>query len=275
MERQHTTISKFGGSGLTDAHSFDRASRIMRDEPSHLHVGVVSALGATSEFPKATNQLYQNQIGPVMNRYRNIAEQLNCQKTLAYIDILESHLPQSQSTELIASRGEWLSAYLLAEYTGARFIDAAELIQVHNHQAEDYSDILISQKLRHESGTVIVPGFYGENRERRVETLTRNGSDVTAAVLAGALHSSRLILWKDVPGIYDTDPKTNPAAQIMPVVDFDYLRQHPSQAIHPDSLRFINSRVTELQIKSVFHPDQVGTRVFQAVPTPQREVSYL
>jgi aspartate kinase len=269
MERQNTIISKLGGSVLVDSQSFRQASRVINAHNGR-NIAVVSALGATNLYPKATNELYQGHRLDVTQRYAEIARELQCENTLLHIEQLAGHLPQARSIDLIASRGEWLSARLLAEYMGAEFIDAIDLIRVSDHQIHESSFEIARQRLEGSSDRVIVPGFYGLNLRGRIETLTRNGSDVTAAVLTGGLQASRLVLWKDVSGIYDTDPRIHSDAQVMPMVDFEYLRQHPSQAIHPDSLRFIGNHGTELQIRSIFQPELVGTRVLQKVPIPQR-----
>ncbi|WP_438804445.1 amino acid kinase family protein, partial [Nocardia noduli] len=61
-------------------------------------------------------------------------------------------------------------------------------------------------------GLVITQGFIGSENKGRTTTLGRGGSDYTAALLAEALHASRVDIWTDVPGIYTTDPRVVSAA---------------------------------------------------------------
>ena len=38
-------------------------------------------------------------------------------------------------------------------------------------------------------------------------TISREGSDFTAAILAWALDAEEVLIWKDVPGLLNADPK--------------------------------------------------------------------
>ncbi|WP_446033184.1 amino acid kinase family protein, partial [Salmonella enterica] len=68
---------------------------------------------------------------------------------------------------------------------------------------------------------VITQGFIGSVCKGRTSTLGRGGSDYTAALLAEALHAERVDIWTDVPGIYTTDPRVVPVAQLIDEIDFE------------------------------------------------------
>lgn len=263
MERP-THISKFGGSILTDSDSFRRVAQVLNRQ-SGRNIAVVSALGARSGELKVTDQLYARQIDQVMDRYQAIAAYLGCHRTLGYIDQLRGHLPQARSEDLVVSRGEWLSARLLAEYMSAEFIDGTELIQVHNHRVHRNTSSRAARRLENTSRQVVVPGFYGENLQDRVETLSRNGSDLTATVLAQATQAEQLTLWKDVNGVYCSDPRLNPSARLHEVLSFDFIQQNPSQVIHPDAASYIRGFQTDIVVRNVFNLNHPGTRITEAV----------
>lgn len=69
-------------------------------------------------------------------------------------------------------------------------------------------------------GLVITCGFIGSENKGRTTTLGRGGSDYTAALLAEALHASRVDIWTDVPGIYTTDPRVVSAAKRIDEIAF-------------------------------------------------------
>lgn len=263
MER-HTHISKFGGSILIDSNSFRRAAEVISRQPGR-NIAVVSALGARPGEPKVTDQLYARQIDPVLDRYQAIAEDLNCHGTLAHIDQLRGHLPGARSEDLVVSRGEWLSARLLAEYISAEFIDGTELIQVENHQVHSNTASRAASRLEITSQSVVVPGFYGENLAGRVETLSRNGSDLTATVIAQAARAEGLTLWKDVDGVYCSDPRTNPQARLFDRLSFDFFEQNPSQVIHPEAASFVRGTRTDIVVRNMFNLANPGTRITEAV----------
>lgn len=67
---------------------------------------------------------------------------------------------------------------------------------------------------------MITQGFIGSENKGRTTTLGRGGSDYTAALLAEALHASRVDIWTDVPGIYTTDPRVVSAAKRIDEIAF-------------------------------------------------------
>jgi aspartate kinase len=249
---------------LTDSDSFRRVAEVITLQPDR-HIAVVSALGARNGEQKVTDLLYAGQIDSVLDRYQAVAEDLNCQRTLAHIDQLRGHLPHARSTDIVVSRGEWLSARILAEFMSVEFIDGSELIQVNNHQIHSNTSQRAANRLKNTSDRVIVPGFFGENLAGRVETLSRNGSDLSATVLARATRSEQLTLWKDVNGIYCSDPRFNPQARLHDILSFNFIDQNPSQVIHPDAASFIRGTSTDIVVRNVFNLDHPGTRISEAV----------
>ena len=61
---------------------------------------------------------------------------------------------------------------------------------------------------------MIVAGFQGVSSEGEITTLGRGGSDTTAVALAVALGAGLVEFYKDVPGICEEDPKSNPYAKV-------------------------------------------------------------
>jgi aspartate kinase len=56
-------------------------------------------------------------------------------------------------------------------------------------------------------GTYVVPGFYGRDRQGRIKTFPRGGSDITGAVVARAVGASVYENWTDVSGLLMADPR--------------------------------------------------------------------
>ena len=53
----------------------------------------------------------------------------------------------------------------------------------------------------------VTQGFIGCTSENFTSTLGREGSDFSAAILAFALNAHEVVIWKDVPGMMNADPK--------------------------------------------------------------------
>lgn len=54
---------------------------------------------------------------------------------------------------------------------------------------------------------VVVAGFQGVDKNNRISTLGRGGSDTSAVALAAALKADRCDIYTDVEGVYTTDPR--------------------------------------------------------------------
>lgn len=183
---------KFGGAAVSSVEQFSRIANLIIARQSQYArvVIVVSAMGET------TNQLIQ------------LAKQVH------------PHPPQREYDMLI-SVGERISMSLLAmalchkgkeaiSFTGSQ----SGIITCPNHTNAQIIDIRpyrISAAL--DTGKiVIVAGFQGVSLAKDITTLGRGGSDTTAVALGISLGAFKVEFYKDVPGVFDKDPKTNNSA---------------------------------------------------------------
>lgn len=65
--------------------------------------------------------------------------------------------------------------------------------------------------------SIVMPGFIGLDGRGRLRTLARGGGDATAVVAARCLGSLEVTLVKDVPGLFDADPRVVPGSR--PIVE--------------------------------------------------------
>lgn len=67
------------------------------------------------------------------------------------------------------------------------------------------------QSLQHDAlfGLPVVTGWFGKGPNDDIALLSRGGSDHTAAALSVVLDAERVILWKDVEGLFPVNPRWN------------------------------------------------------------------
>ncbi|MBQ9195847.1 MAG: aspartate kinase, partial [Clostridia bacterium] len=210
-------VCKFGGTALRDGKAFRAVREIVRSEPAR-QVIVASAPGKRDgRDEKVTDLLYACQdaacggrafshlFDRVAGRCREIAAELGLPAPDDDLRQVYGGLREGCSPSWAASRGEWLSARLLGAYLGFPVIDAAQVIRFDSRGGldEESSLSLLRQALR---GPCVVPGFYGADGEGTVFTLSRGGSDVTAALAAAACNADVYENWKDVEGVRAADP---------------------------------------------------------------------
>jgi aspartate kinase len=214
-------VAKFGGTSLADAGQFRKVIDIIRSQPTCQHV-VVSAPG--KRFPddeKVTDLFYSwhrnmlndndsvraNTRSLIQKRFEEIARDLDISFDIcAELDQIETNIRQGYSMDYAASRGEYLSAKIMARALHWNFVDAVDCIGFNEWGTyiQDYARI---QKTLCGKEGVVVPGFYGSLPGGRVKTFSRGGSDITGAIIASAVQASVYQNWTDVSGLLMVDPR--------------------------------------------------------------------
>jgi aspartate kinase len=237
-------VQKFGGSSVADAAGIRRAAqRIAKTrEAGYQVVAVVSAMGGT------TDQLCDLAAGV-------------------------SRQPHPGTFDALLSMGELISASLLAmalidsghsarAFTGSQ----AGLITDSVHGRARIIDIRpwrIRNCLDHDA-IPIVAGFQGRTqRGRRVTTLGRGGSDLTAVALAAALGAGICEIYTDVDGVYTADPRIVPTARKIAALSSEEMLEFAacgSKVMHLRSVEYARRFGLPIHVRSSF-TDGVGTLI--------------
>ena len=144
-------IAKFGGSSLATANQFKKVKSIILDNPNR-RVIVASALGKTDDLDNKVTDLlyllhahikygvsYDAIFELIKDRYIKIKEELNLSYDIEEaFNSLKASLNKQMSIDALASRGEYFSAQLLAEYVGYTFVDAKDVIKFKYGSHIDY-----------------------------------------------------------------------------------------------------------------------------------------
>ena len=136
-------VAKFGGSSVAESRQFIKIRAILEADPRR-KVVVVSAPGKRQPTEaKITDLLYLchemaamstdicEPFGLIRDRFAEIAEELHLSSAVPdEIDRFGKELLAGCGRDYTASRGEYFSARLIAEYLGAEFIDPAEYLLI-------------------------------------------------------------------------------------------------------------------------------------------------
>ena len=214
-------VQKYGGSSLADARRIHRAAERIAQQvrAGHKVVAVVSAQGDT------TDQLLA-QIPAVTGR------------------------PSERELDAYLSAGEQLSAALMAMALHTQGIPALSLTGWQAGLMTDgvHTDARVrglrGSRIRDElsrGNTVVVTGFQGMDAEGDITTLGRGGSDTTAVALAAFLGADRCMIYTDVDGVYDRDPRQYPDA-----VRFDRIGYEKMLTMARQGAQVLHDRCVEL-----------------------------
>ncbi|MDQ2799727.1 MAG: aspartate kinase, partial [Armatimonadota bacterium] len=204
-------VAKFGGSSVADADQVRKIAAIVRADPRRRFV-VVSAPGKRNDKDKKiTDLLYLcHSLGEqgldaaapfavIRERYLGIAEALNVPDAWEWLRDIGQQIAAGAAKDWVASRGEFLSARIIAAFLDAEFVDAVDGIRFgadgRFHPAETY-DRLGARLADVPAGRIaVIPGFYGQDAQGKIKCFSRGGSDVTGAIVARAVHAAVYENW--------------------------------------------------------------------------------
>ena len=268
---------KFGGTSLCNAENFTKVKNNILADKARKYV-VPSAPG--KRFPgdeKITDLLYlcyaKNSNGmsfddtyeQITERYVGIEKELGLKTNIALeLSAIKKNIFAGASEDYIASRGEYLSGLLLADFLGFDFYDAAELISFHaDGTYDDETTQKWTQKLA-ETQNVVVPGFYGRKRDGSIKTFSRGGSDITGAIVARAVQADVYENWTDVSGFLMADPRIVENPKVISVVTYSELRELSymgATVLHEDSIFPVRRAQIPINVRNTNRPEDEGTMV--------------
>ena len=286
-------VAKFGGSSMADANQYRKVKSIISADPAR-QVVVVSAAGKRNKKDhKITDLLYlchahvrfgvecDAVFDMITQRYIQIRDELGLKTPLEEdFAILKQRLDSGTVTEdELASRGEYYSALLMAEFLGFRFVDAADWIRFRMDGSVDQSASYEALSEISAVGGIVIPGFYGRMPDGRIRTFTRGGSDITGALAAAALDADVYENWTDVSGILMADPRIVDDPQAIPEVTYDELRElsySGAQVLHELTIFPVREKNIPLNIRNTNDPEDPGTMIrenFEGDATPDRFIT--
>jgi len=101
----------------------------------------------------------------------------------------------------------------------------------------------------------IIAGFQGINRNNRITTLGRGGSDASAIMCAKFFNAKKCIIYTDVEGVYTTDPNTLKKAKKIKVISYEEMLEMASlgaKVMQPTSIQDARLNRIDIEVKSSF-----------------------
>ena len=125
------------------------------------------------------------------------------------------------------------------------------------HSGSRINKINVKELVRYLSsgGIPIVTGFQGINKNFRLTTIGRSGSDATAIMLAKFINADECIIYTDVDGVYTTDPRQYKNAKKIKKIFYDEMLEMASlgsKVMQPTSVQDAKLNNIDIQVKSSF-----------------------
>jgi aspartate kinase len=293
-------VFKFGGASVKDADAVRNVAKILRNYSRDNLVVVVSAMGKTTnalekvvaawhaESPELsgyvqevvnyhetiTTALFPDSNHSIHASFRTLLRQLQA--------ILASDHPDNfdYAYDQVVSFGELFSTaivhhFLQSEGLDSNLYDARKLIRTDDTYREGKVDwaetaILINKTLLPifalpREQIALTQGFIGSSPEGHTTTLGREGSDYSAAIFAYMLEAEEMIIWKDVPGLLNADPKYFSITERLANISYREaieLSYYGATIIHPKTLKPLQNKDIPLRVKSFVNPEGEGSLIY-------------
>ncbi len=234
-------VHKYGGTSLADLQRIRTAAQRVAKlaQQGHRMVVVVSAQGDTTDL--LLEKLEDLQTNPrELDAYLSAGEQLSA--------ALMAMALQEAGVSAVSMAG-WQAGITTDDGHGN-----AHVLGLAHHR--------ILQELDR-GNTVVVAGFQGVNRKGDITTLGRGGSDTTAVALAAFLQADCCMIYTDVDGVYDRDPRKYPDAVKYETIGYEKmlrLARQGAQVLHDRCIQLAQHYKVPIRVLSSFRPGD-GTLV--------------
>lgn len=291
-----TRIFKFGGASVKNSDAIINLKEIISLHKEGLTVIVVSAID------KTTNQLEE-----IWKSYLNDDVDSAIQKTNKCIDFhydiinnlvlnkdddfvaqfnslsneLKSFLSNNKkdnnlSYSKIVSYGELWSTCIISSYLNREgylnnWVDARKIIKTKLNFIESDVDWEktneIVNKTINKKKLYVTQGFISSNSDGLTTTLGREGSDFTASIIGTCLAVDEVVIWKDVDGLLNADPKWFDNTKVLKnisykeAIELSYLG---ASVIHPNTVKPLQNKKINLRIKSFLVPSNKGSLISES-----------
>jgi aspartate kinase len=284
-------VFKFGGASVNDGAGIRNLANIVSQEKGNLVI-VVSAFGKTTnaleevlkawlDDDKHCFALLDKVFGVhllVVNELFSPDSEVKGRLSISYTN-LKNYLMTETGGEYdfeydqIVSYGEiWstiiVEAFLKVSGMQTEWLDIRELL-ITDDRFRD-ANILWGESTGRvkkvidfsKSQIFVTQGFIGGTISGQSTTLGREGSDYTAAILANILDAESVIVWKDVPGILNADPKWFPDAEMLDEISYKEAVEMAfsgAKVIHPKTIKPLHNKSIPLYVRSFLKPSEIGT----------------
>ncbi|MDP4187990.1 MAG: aspartate kinase [Bacteroidota bacterium] len=287
-------VFKFGGASVKNADAVRNLANIIRKYAGEKLVIVVSAMGKTTNALEKLFELaylqqpYQKEFEQVKNFHLEILHELFPEPDARVFEEVEEefgHLQQALKLpfqdrydygyDQCISFGEIISTRIVSAYLNKcgnanQWTDIRKYLKTDSTFREGQVNWKLSAKLFKQvfdftaTSMYVVQGFIGSDEENNTTTLGREGSDYTASIISYILNAEKVVIWKDVPGVLNADPKyfeDTVKIDQLSYLDAIELAYYGASIIHPKTIKPLQNKNIPLQVKSFIQPDEPGTMI--------------
>lgn len=304
-------VFKFGGAAVKNAEAIQNVAAILEKYKNNKVLLVISAMGNTTDMLEELCDFYMTRdkerlidkflkikdyhLSVISDLFGNSAE-IYHKLVEETFDVFWNSLYNPPTSDYnyeydrVVSFGEIISTKIISAFLNFagmsnKWLDARCVIKTDEHHRkadinweETISYVKQSVKLFKKFDLLVTQGFIGSTSDNVITTLGREGSDYSAAVLSYCFNAECLVIWKDVAGIFNADPKYFPHAEKLDSIDYKEaieLAYCGANVIHPKTIKPLENKKIPLFVKSFLQPEATGSMVVDTTHTAVKIPSYI
>lgn len=288
-------VFKFGGASVKDAAGVRNVAKVLSHFPDDDLLIVVSAMGKTTNaleevvWAKADGRSTKEMVEKLKAAHAGVLAEVAPGGDSA-VEALEGAFKELQRTlaqgssgdkdrdyDQIVSQGELWSTLIVSahlEHAGITntWVDARTIVRTDDTYRSaridwDTSERRASSLLAEVVDSpkrIVTQGFIGFSIEGDTTTLGREGSDFSAAIFAYLLDAESVTIWKDVPGMFNADPKLFPDTKLLSHISYREaieLSYFGASVIHPRTLQPLQKKHIPLYVRSFVDLAAAGSTI--------------
>lgn len=297
-----SVVMKFGGTSLGNARRIRRVAEIVRQNKAEETIVVVSAMSGVTdalikmgekvvkgiseaEIKEFVGDIREKHLATikeaVSSEYQSLpvleVEKLctELEKVLIGVSYVGELTPRSMdhimsfgerlnapivsgALNSAGMRSTWLDGYSAGIVTDSNFGGAMPIWHLTREKVKETLKPLVRESVP------VVTGFIAGDEKGRITTLSRGGSDYTAAILGSVLGVDEIWIWTDVNGIMTTDPKLVKEARTIKVISFIEameLAYFGARVLHPRTIEPAMESGIPVRVRNTFNVHNEGTLI--------------
>ena len=227
-------VLKFGGTSIGSIHRIKKVARIVKSYTKKYKVIILSSAmsGTTNKLIDMSKKISDNFADNEYDTLVSTGEQISC--SLLAGQLIENGI---QARSLMA----WQIPIITEgqhKYSRIKYIYKKRILKFLN------------------AGIVpVIAGFQGINKDLKITTIGRGGTDASAIMFAKFFKADRCVIYTDVEGVFTTDPNKLKKAKKIKNISYEEMLEMASlgsKVMQPHSIQDARLNRINIEVKSSF-----------------------
>ena len=227
-------VLKFGGTSVGSILRIKKVTKIIKSYLKNYKVIVISSAmsGTTNNLINMSKKISNNFSPEEYDTLVSAGEQIACS------------LLAGQLKELGIKAKSWMAWQIPILTDG-----------MHKYSRIKYINKTPILNFMKKGGTPIIAGFQGINKNFRITTIGRGGTDASAIMFSKFFKADRCVIYTDVEGVYTTDPNKLKSAKKIKKISYEEMLEMASlgsKVMQPHSIQDARLNRINIEVKSSF-----------------------